>query len=150
MVATGARHTNRVRVTLDGDAGLVWREEIVCGRDGEVPGNLTARFDVVHDRKPLLAQELRLGPERLSAGPRRWCWAARAGWAAWCSPARRDTTPQLRADYRFPDGSAAVAELAGPGVLVTAVSSDIVALRGLLDAVISHAADKTDQQVNSP
>jgi urease accessory protein len=150
VVAAGARHSNRVRVTLEGDAGLIWREEIVCGRDGEAPGNLTARLDVVRDRKPLLAQELSLGPEALG-----WTSAAVLGGArgvgsvVFAGPPRHNA-PAPGPITGSPTVSAAVAELAGPGVLVTAVSSDIVALRGLLDAVISHAADKTGQQVNSP
>jgi urease accessory protein len=150
VVAAGARHSNRVRVTLDGGAGLLWREEIMCGREGEMPGDLTARLDVVHDRKPLLAQELRLGPEAVGWTSAAVLGGARAmGSVVFAGPPRHNA-PAPGPITGSPTVSAAVAELAGPGVLVTAVSSDIVALRGLLDAVISHAADKTDEQVNSP
>lgn len=63
VVATaGCRHVSRSTVELAAGARLTWREELVCGRTGEEPGNLRLVTAVRQEGRPLSTQELAVGP----------------------------------------------------------------------------------------
>ncbi|MDT0310409.1 urease accessory protein UreD, partial [Streptomyces sp. DSM 44917] len=62
IAARGSRLRMATRVRLAAGARLVHREQLVLGRAGEEPGSLTTRLAVWHDGRPLLDQELSLGP----------------------------------------------------------------------------------------
>lgn len=130
VAAAGARHTTRVRVDLAEGAGLRWRDELVCGRYGEEPGQARTELSVRHAGRPLLAHALAIGP-----GAPGWDSPAVLG------PARAAATvfyAGTEAAHAPAPGAAtdiAVAALAGPGVLVTAVGRDALALGRLLTAV---------------
>ncbi len=113
---------------LDEGAELVWREEIVLGRHGERPGRYVSRFEATARGRPLLRHELRVDEDAPSA--------------AILGPARAVGTvllagPDLTAEP-YAAAGLSVLPLAGAGVLVTALATDTVRLRGLLEQ--GHAA----------
>ena len=62
IAAAGAYHLGEARISLGTHARLAWREEIVLGRVGEVPGNWTASIAIERAGRPLLATAVGLGP----------------------------------------------------------------------------------------
>lgn len=69
VLSAGCAHRLHVRLTLEGDASVLWREEIIFGRYGELPGRCHARFDATHDGRPLLRQEFTVGDPTLDTSP---------------------------------------------------------------------------------
>ncbi|WP_240972704.1 urease accessory protein UreD [Nonomuraea composti] len=69
VLAAGCDHRLLVRLALEADASVLWREEIVFGRHGEAPGRCHARFDAIRDGLPLLRQEFTVGDPALDASP---------------------------------------------------------------------------------
>jgi len=117
-------------VELGPSASLVWREEIVCGRHGEDPGDLTVSTRVRRDDSPLFAQDLAVGPRAPAwAGPAGLGGARTAGSLLMVDPAWSDTGPPAARV----DGLAALMPLAGPAVVVTAVAPDAHELRHMLE-----------------
>jgi len=134
IVANGARHTTDVQVALASGAGLVLRDETLLGRHGERGGAYRTRLRVDYDGRPLLrhdvtadgTDEVSLGPAVL-AGHRAHGTLLHAGECAGGPRAPgHGALPRARPDV-------AVMRLAGPGVLVTALAADSLALRRLLD-----------------
>ncbi|MEV0822766.1 urease accessory protein UreD [Nonomuraea rubra] len=123
VLATGCDHRLLVRLALEADANVLWREELVFGRHGEAPGRCHARFDATRDGLPLLRQEFTVGDPELDTSP------------AVYGPARCAGTTFLTAAAK----EAAVAEgvavlpLAAPGTLVSALAADAVQLRARLE-----------------
>ncbi|MGW8063059.1 urease accessory protein UreD [Streptomyces ziwulingensis] len=119
------------RVDLAATARLLLREEQVLGRSGEEPGRLTSRLTVRIAGRCVLDQELACGP------------GAPAGWDGPAGLAGHRAVGQLvvaRPEFatappvaRVLAEGAAVMPLAGPCALVTAVASDALRLRRLLD-----------------
>lgn len=146
VVADRSRHTTDIQVDLASGASLVLRDEVILGRHGESGGACRTRLCCDYDGRPLLrhdvvvdgADEVSLGPAVL-AGHRAYGTVLRAGEStgdpgasdahATASPIRRGAPGTSRAR---PD--VAVMPLAGPGVLVSALAADSLALRRLLDA----------------
>ncbi len=130
VAAAGCHHRTVSTVELDHGAELVWREEIVAGRFGEEPGELTAALRVRLDGVPLLAQELAVGP-----GATGWAGAAVLGGArATGSLLVVDAAPPPVGSGTSPECSWATMPLADPaGVITTAVATDARALRTSLD-----------------
>lgn len=128
-VATrGCRHRSTATIRLATGAALVWREELVAGRAGESPGRFDMRLDVEREDRPLLRQELHIGP----------------GAAGWASPAVLGASkasgmvvvvdPAAGPVAGAPVGDhAAVLPLASGGAMVSATASGVVALRRALD-----------------
>lgn len=70
IAARGARHRTFTRVELASDARLVWRDELVLGRDDEEPGSAATRLRVIRDGRVLLDHEIAVGPRHPgSLGP---------------------------------------------------------------------------------
>nr|WP_049577588.1 urease accessory protein UreD [Streptomyces sp. SBT349] len=128
--AQGSALRMTTRVALAATARLVLREQQVLGRSGEEPGALTARLVVHRAGRALLDQELACGP-----GAPGWDGGAvlgghrAVGQLLVVDPALADGPPEAR-----PLGdTAALTPLVGPAALVTAVASDALELRRLLD-----------------
>lgn len=133
-VATrGCRHRSTATIRLATGAVLVWREELVAGRAGESPGRFDMRLDVEREDRPLLRQELHIGP----------------GAAGWASPAVLGASkasgmvvvvdPAAGPVAGAPVGDhAAVLPLASGGAMVSATASGVVALRRALDEGMAH------------
>ncbi|MFI6406181.1 urease accessory protein UreD [Streptomyces sp. NPDC050548] len=122
------------RVDLAASARLVLREEQVLGRAGEEPGRLTSRLTLRIGGRTVLDQELACGP------------GAPGGWDGPAVLAGHRAVGQLvvvRPEFtqeppvaRMLGECAALAPLAGPAVLVTAVAADGLRLRRVLDEAL--------------
>ncbi|MFF8093645.1 urease accessory protein UreD [Streptomyces sp. NPDC016675] len=122
-------------VDLAATARLLLREEQVLGRSGEEPGRLTSRLTVRIAGRSVLDQELACGP------------GAPGGWDGPAGLAGNRAVGQLivaRPEFatappaaRVLAPGAAVMPLAGPCALVTAVASDALRLRRLLDEALA-------------
>ncbi|MGW1531916.1 urease accessory protein UreD [Streptomyces aureus] len=133
--AGGSELSVAARIDLGTDARLVFREEQVLGRVGEEPGRLTSRLTVRRDGRVLLDQELACGPGAPGGwdGPAVLAGHRALGQLVVVRPEFEREQPAAR-----PLGEhAALTPLAGPAVLVTALASDALALRRLLDAALS-------------
>jgi urease accessory protein len=126
------------RAELAPGARLVLREEQVLGRTAEEPGRLTSRLTVHRAGRPLLDQELACGP----GAPGGWDGPAVLG-------GHRALGQLVVVKPEFEKGrpppallgeNAALTPLAGPAVLVTALASDALRLRGTLDDALRRLA----------
>lgn len=130
LVATAhCHHIALATVELAAGAALLWRDELICGRCGEEPGEATLGLCVRYDGRALVCQSLSVGPGVDGwAGP-----AVLAGAKATGSLLR--VTRGAPADPATVLGPTAVrVPLAGPGSLITATAPDAHTLRGYLDA----------------
>src|SRR3546814_16059171 len=62
IAARGCEHVHDIDITLAPGARLFMRDELLLGRHDEQPGNLIQNLRVRVGGKPLLHQQLRLGP----------------------------------------------------------------------------------------
>ncbi|WP_189184641.1 urease accessory protein UreD [Streptomyces albiflavescens] len=122
------------RIELDEGARLVFREEQVLGRVGEEPGRLTSRLAVRLGGRPLLDQELACGPGAPGGwdGPAVLAGLRALGQLVVVRPEFETELPQARLLGEY----AALTPLAGPAVLVTALASDGLRLRRVLDEAL--------------
>ena len=129
VVATAnCHHLAFASVELAEGAALVWRDELICGRHGEAPGDATLAISVRYAGRPLLRQSLSVGPNADGwAGP-----AVLAGAKATGSLLR--VAPGVPAPEPAVLGPTAVRVplAAGPASLVTATAPDAHTLRGYL------------------
>ncbi|MFH9137499.1 urease accessory protein UreD [Streptomyces sp. NPDC017524] len=137
--AHGSDLHQATRVRLAPAARLLLREEQILGRHGEPTGALTTRLTVHRAGRPILDQQLAYGP----GAPAGWDGPAVLG-------GHRAVGQLLLADPAFEDAplparllgpTAALAPLAGPAVLVTAVAADARLLRGILDDAMRELLD---------
>lgn len=63
IAAARCRHEHHVHIDLATDARLFIREELVLGRLHEDPGSLRTHLEVRYEHRPLLVQDLHLGPD---------------------------------------------------------------------------------------
>ncbi|MFD9329298.1 urease accessory protein UreD [Streptomyces sp. NPDC060065] len=122
-------------IELAAGARLVFREEQVLGRAGEEPGRLSSRLTVRLDGRPLLDQELSCGPGAPGGwdGPAVLAGHRAVGQLLVARPEFADAPVQARLLGEY----ASLMPLAGPAVLVTALASDALRLRRVLDEALS-------------
>ena len=122
------------RIELAAGARLVFREEQVLGRAGEEPGRLSSRLSVRLGGRPLLDQEVACGPGAPGGwdGPAVLAGHRALGQLLVVRPefVREPVPARLLGEY------AALTPLAGPAALVTAVASDALRLRRVLDEAL--------------
>lgn len=121
IAAAGCRHVSRAEVDLADGARLLWRDELICGRHGEQPGDLRSELHVRHAGRPLLAHDLAVGPQAPG-----WAGPAVLGHA-------RAAGSLLTVNLPHPPTGTAM-PLAGPGTLTVALAEDGDRLRRQLDA----------------
>ncbi|MET8449373.1 urease accessory protein UreD [Streptomyces sp. NPDC005209] len=123
------------RVELAGGARLVFREEQVLGRVGEQPGRLVSRLTVRVAGRTVLDQELACGPGAPGGwdGPAVLAGHRAVGQLVLVRPEFGDEAPAAR----MLGECAALVPLAGPAVLVTALASDGLRLRRVLDEALA-------------
>lgn len=145
LIATrGARHRTVARVELAADARLVWRDELILGRDGEEPGSVSTRLRVLRAGRVLLDREIAIGPRHPgSLGPAGTGGHRALGLVlivdpAWASDAAPpEALPGFAglaglAPQDDPGVAVAAMRLSGPAVLVTAAAPDGAALSRVL------------------
>jgi urease accessory protein len=159
VASAGARHATIIRVTLAEGASLLLRDELLLGRHGETGGAARSALNVDYAGRPLLRQSLEVsGADAVAMGPALLAGLRAVGTALWVDPAAGETqdagaavvadgagggepaqaSRAISADVApTADAAVAVMPLAGPGILVTALANDAVALRRCLSATPS-------------
>jgi len=128
VAAAGCNHATLVTVELAEGASLRWRDELVCGRHDEAPGDATVSLSVTYAGRPLLRQSLSVGPRAEG-----WAGPAVLGGAK-ATGSLLDVGvggPPLAEGVLGPN--AVRMPLAGPGWLVSATAPDALTLRQFLD-----------------
>ncbi len=77
VLAARCDHRSEVTLSLDPGASVVWSEEVVLGRGGEPSGSLLHRLRVDRGGRPLLRNDLALGPAWPGSDGPAGCGAAR-------------------------------------------------------------------------
>lgn len=123
----GCDHRIVNRLTLAWGATVVWRDELVLGRRREPPGRVSNRIDVTVAARPLLRNELGVGP-----GASGWDGPAVAGEAGAVGSLLL-VAPGLTADAALLGPTAAILPLAGSAALASVLAADSVELRSVLE-----------------
>jgi urease accessory protein len=139
VVSAGARHATVIRATLAEGASLLLRDELLLGRHGEAGGDCRTELRVTYAGRPLLRQSLEVsGADPVTMGPTLLDGHRAVGTLLWVDPAPRE--PERAPVPGLASEAVAVMPLAGPGILVTALANDAVALRRNLSATPSTRA----------
>lgn len=131
IAGAGCRHVAVTTIEVADGARLYWRDELVCGRHGESPGDVVLRTRVRHAGRPLYRQDLAVGPEATGWDGPAVLGAARATGSVLVVDPAWGGAGRPPAAAGGPD--AALMPLAGPGVLATAVAADAAGVRAALD-----------------
>ncbi len=149
VVSAGARHATIIRVTLGEGASLLLRDELLLGRHGEAGGASRTELRVTYAGRPLLRQSLEVsGADQADLGPAVLAGHRGVGTLLHVNPALdsrsfgakdpsavvADRTPVAAVAAVAGQPTVAVMPLAGPGILVTALADDAIALRRRLSA----------------
>jgi urease accessory protein len=131
VAAAGCRHHASGEVTLAEGAVLTWRDELVCGRHREPPGDAVVGLAVTYGGVPLYQHELSVGPDAPGwDGPAVLDGARAAGSLLRVDPRWTDTPP----DPVLLGPTAATLPLAtGPATVTTATGPDAATVRRHLD-----------------
>lgn len=128
VAAGGCHHIALATVELAENATLLWRDELVCGRHDEQPGDATISTSVVYAGRPLLRQSLSVGPAAEGwSGPAVLGGAKATGSLLHVDPHATVSAPAVLGP------SAVRMPLAGPATLVTATAEDAHTLRKYLE-----------------
>ncbi|WP_433605494.1 urease accessory protein UreD [Dactylosporangium sp. CA-139114] len=138
IAGTGCRHTTTASVDVAEGAAVLWRDELVCGRHGEQPGDVTTITSVTYGGRPLLRQRLDVGP-----GADGWAGPAVLGGAKATGSLLR-VDPDAAPEAPLVLGPTAVRmPLAGPAWLTTATAPDAHTLRRYLTEATRHPVMST-------
>jgi urease accessory protein len=143
LIAAGrCNHVTASTVDLAVGASLVWRDELVCGRHGETPGDVRLLTSVQLDKRSLYVHELAVGPSAPGwSGPAVLAGGRVHSTTVLVDPrqvdqgeARRnlsDSRARLSLIDSVGEGAAEVAamRLGGGALLVTAVGKSLRAVR---------------------
>jgi len=143
IAATGCDHVTITKVEIATGGALLWREDVVCGRHDEPPGNLRTETTIRYDARVFYRHDLSVGP----AAPG-WSGAAvlgdgRAVGTVVTTPPPATAAWAPRAERGPLTGDFAVLPLAGPGLLATAVGTDIRQVRAALDPLCAPTPPAT-------
>ena len=140
IAAAGCRHVSRAEIEVAPGGRLRWRDEIVCGRHGEQPGDLRSELDVRYAARPLLVHDLAVGPDAPGWAGAAVLGGARAvgsllvvGETAHGKTGHDETAAHGETGPTAVGPDAATMALAGPGVLTVAVAADPAELRARLE-----------------
>lgn len=129
VAACGCRHQVRAVVRAEQGARVVWREALLLGRHGEVPGSYWSRMDLEVSGRPVLRQELAVGPAVPGWDASAVTGGARAiGSVLVVDPGWTENVPSPA----MLGDTAAAFPLAGPAALVSALASDATSLLATL------------------
>jgi urease accessory protein len=128
ITAAGSHHVMTAAVELADGATLLWRDELICGRYGEDPGDATVGLSVRLAGRALLHQSLSVGPGSESwSGPAVLGGAKATGSLLRVAPNRPVQPPAVLGP------TAVLVPLDPTGSLVTATADDAYTLRRYLD-----------------
>lgn len=132
VLVHGCDHTTVARLDLTASASVLWREEVVLGRHGEASGSLLQRIHVDVGGRPLLRNELPIGPRWPgAAGPAGLDGADAAGSLLGVGVPRPVVRPNVEGSQ------VAVVNLSSTAWLLTVVAEDARVLRRVLDDAMS-------------
>jgi urease accessory protein len=135
IAAAGCRHRAVADVTVAGGGRLCWRDEVVCGRHGEEPGDAGVSTTIRYAGRTLLRQDLAVGPDAPGwAGPAVLGGGRAAGSLVLVEP---DWTADGPPPVEVWGPGAALLPLAGPAVLASVVDADPRGVRALLDRCLA-------------
>jgi urease accessory protein len=102
VAAAGCRHTTLATLDLQDGASLLWRDELICGRADEHPGDVTTCLSVTYAGRPLLRQTLHIGPDATGwSGPAVLGGATAAVRCSTSAPARAHHPPRSSPPPRY-------------------------------------------------
>jgi urease accessory protein len=135
IAAARCRHETVSTVEVAVGGSLVWREELVCGRHGEEPGDVRLHTAVRLDGRPLHVSELAVGPSAPG-----WDGPAVLGGARVYGSVLRVPAVGALADAELAtddhdNPASAIMELAGSGSVTIALGDDLPDVRRRLDRV---------------
>ncbi|MBX7266793.1 urease accessory protein UreD [Micromonospora sp. Llam7] len=144
VAATGCAHVADSRVDVAEGGTLHWRDELICGRHGEQPGNVEVNTWVDLAGRPLLRQSLAVGPDAPGwAGPAVLDGAPATGSLLVIDPTRPGEPPSVRQTVaRLPLAG-------GPATLWTATAPDAHTLRAHLEPDGGEAPAAPDEIATS-
>ncbi|MFI5493776.1 urease accessory protein UreD [Actinoplanes sp. NPDC051859] len=128
IAAAGCHHLAVADVSVAEGGFLAWRDDLVCGRHAERPGDVRTAVTIRYAERTLYRHELAVGP-----GAPGWSGAAVLGDAGALGMLVLACADAAEVPVTRPTGEAAVLPLAGPGLLATAAARDIRDVRAALD-----------------
>jgi len=131
IAAAGCDHRTVTRVDVAEGGTLLWRDELVCGRHAEPPGDLRADTTIRYAGRTVYRHDLAVGPRAPGWAGSAVLGAARALGTLVALPAH--ALPAIP-----PSAEAAMMPLAGEGVVVTATGADIRHVRAVLDPLCAE------------
>ena len=145
VAAAGCDHEVMSTVDLDEGAALVWRDELVCGRHGERPGDVRQATRLRIAGRTLYHHELSVGPKAPGwDGPAVLHSARATGTMVVVDPRWSDAGPPPPA---VTGTTAARMPLGGPAVVITAVGADAPAVRAsLLELGAAYAMESDGRE----
>lgn len=148
IAAAGCHHHAITEVQVAARGSLLWRDDVVCGRHGENPGDLRIDTTIGYAGSTLHRHQLAVGPTAPG-----WSGAAVLGGG-------RAIGSLVLIDPAWVHGAlpagavlgtdAALMPLAGPGLLATAVGADARDVRGALDPLCAQPLDPLSAQQGGP
>jgi urease accessory protein len=128
VLVRGCDHTTVAHIDVIASGSVLWREEVVLGRHDEPSGSLLQRLHVDVGGRPLLRNELPVGPRWPGAdGPAGLDGAGATGSLLGVGIERPPSPPNVERSR------AAIADLSATAWLLMAVAEDARALRRVLD-----------------
>jgi urease accessory protein len=127
IAAAGCAHRTVTRVEVAEGGTLRWRDDLVCGRHDETPGDVRTETTVRYAGRTAYRHDLAVGPDAPGWDGPAVLGAARAVGTLIAFPA------EALPPWPLPSPEAAAMPLAGGGVLVTALGTDIRRVRAVLD-----------------
>lgn len=137
IAAAGCDHHTVTHVEVAGGGILLWRDDLVCGRHDEPSGNVKTTTTIRYAGKTLYRHDLSVGPAAPAWSKAAVLGHARAVGTLLAAAPTTETLP-LPPSASSPAandvvGDVALMRLAGPGVVITAVGTDIRQVRAALD-----------------
>jgi urease accessory protein len=148
----GSLHRVTAEIEIATGGAVAWREEIMLGRHGEAPGELSSRLEITSTGKPLLRQEVMVGAGAY-ASPAVLAGHQATGSITVFAPELERLEPGFNAQSSAAEGEMAVLELEAGGRQIVASAAGATRLRKLLDAGASAITENltrpTDQTERS-
>jgi urease accessory protein len=135
IAAAGCDHDAVTEVEVARGGALLWRDDVVCGRHGEMPGDVRTDTTIRYAGRTVYRHHLAVGPAATGWSGAAVLGGGRAiGSLVVVDPAWEVDGPPPRVLGR----DAALMPLAGPAVLAIALGADWRPVRALLDPLADH------------